>query len=65
MKDFPKPDSPKLSGVVEADETYVGGKLLMSVSCEKRRELRHQGKPVPPMGRGTKKAAVVALVSRM
>jgi transposase-like protein len=64
MKDFPKPNDPKLSGVVEADETYVGGKPRVKMSLETRRKLKAEGKPVPPAGRGTKKAPVVALVER-
>ena len=42
---------PKLSGIIEGDEPYVGGKPRQ----------RH-GQPKPKKGRGTKKVAVVALV---
>lgn len=45
----------RLSGVVEADETYIGGKARW-------RTKRHQG--VKKTGRGTDKAPVVALVER-
>ncbi|HEY1598919.1 MAG TPA: IS1595 family transposase [Pirellulales bacterium] len=43
-------DGPKLSGIVEVDETYVGGKP--------------RGGAKGRVGRGTKKAPVVALVQR-
>jgi transposase-like protein len=49
MKD--NPSGPSLEGVVEVDETYVGGKPRKGTGPHKR-------------GRGTKKAPVVVLVER-
>ncbi len=46
----PDPDSPKLTGTVECDETYVGGKP------------RYKG--ISKRGRGTKKTPVFAAVER-
>jgi hypothetical protein len=48
---------PKLSGVVEADETYVGGK-------PRRRFGRDPKTGKLPTGRGTKKSPVLAIVQR-
>ena len=45
-----------LSGIVEADETYVGGKP--------RKGNKRQGGPKSPVGRGTRKTAVIGAVER-
>lgn len=58
MKDGPMNDRPKLSGDVEVDESYVGGKP--------RGENNPSGKPKKhrKRGRGTDKAPVLVLVER-
>src|SRR6266849_4396106 len=48
------PTQPTLFGIVEVDETYVGGKPRRSMSTSKK----------APIGRGTKKVPVIALVQR-
>ncbi len=53
---------PKLSGIVEADETYVGGKKP-HLTREQRLELRAQGYKRMPKGPDTK-TPVMALVQR-
>ncbi|MEZ6234940.1 MAG: IS1595 family transposase [Phycisphaerales bacterium] len=51
--DYSKP--PKMTGIVEADETYIGGKPRYRGTLEK---------PLNKRGRGTKKQAVGAMVER-
>lgn len=51
----PGPDTPKLSGTVEADETYVGGKPRYRGSVEN---------PINKRGRGTTKQPVAAVLAR-
>ena len=46
-----------LSGIVEADETYVGGK-------PRKRNNRDDNQPPAPRGRGTRKTAVIGAVER-
>ena len=46
-----------LSGIVEADETYVGGK-------PRKRNKRDDNQPPSPRGRGTRKTAVLGAVER-
>ena len=46
-----------LSGIVEADETYVGGK-------PRKRNKRDDNQPPAPRGRGTRKTAVIGAVER-
>ena len=51
---------PKLTGTVEADETYVGGKTRRRVSQERRRQARLRGEPI----KWHDKTPVVAMVQR-
>src|SRR4051794_32127909 len=55
----PAADAPKLNGIVEADETYVGGKprVKNNVNPDAVKSTRHRG-------RGTKKTGVFAVVER-
>ena len=46
-----------LSGIVEADETYVGGK-------PRKRNKRDNNQPPAPRGRGTRKTAVIGAIER-
>ena len=51
------PDAPKLSGIVEADETYIGGKPRRRLGINPKTGKRYTG-------RGTKKTPVFAVVQR-
>jgi transposase-like protein len=51
------PDAPKLSGIVEADETYVGGKPRYRAGINPKTGKRYTG-------RGTRKTPVFAVVQR-
>jgi len=51
------PDAPKLSGIVEADETYVGGKSRYGAGRNPKTGKRR-------VGRGTRKTPVFAVVQR-
>jgi len=53
------PDAPKLSGIVEADETYVGGKPRRGIGAGRNPKT---GKRYT--GRGTRKTPVFAVVQR-
>lgn len=59
-------DNELLSGIVEMDETYVGGKPR-KVSKKKQDDDNNDDTPLPPInkrGRGTKKECVVGMIER-
>ncbi|HEX8245292.1 MAG TPA: IS1595 family transposase [Longimicrobium sp.] len=59
------PDAPRLDGVVEVDEVYIGGKPR-KLSKQAKEKLTAEGKEIPKSkrGAGTSKVPVVAAVQR-
>lgn len=60
IREAMKADPELLTGIVEMDETYVGGKPRKTA----KKDENGNHKPKNPRGRGTKKTPVVGMVSR-